>query len=65
VYPITTYESLEAMLIGVSPAYVEAMTREITRRFEMEAGGGVVDEEIEEPTEEETKAAHDGNQVWK
>jgi hypothetical protein len=54
------------MLIGVSPAYVEAMTREITRRFEMEAGGGgVVEDTINEPSAEETKAAENGSEVWK
>ena len=64
-YPVATYESLEAMLIGLSPAYVEAMTREITRRFEMEAGGGaVVEDTLVEPTEEETKAAQAGSEVW-
>jgi hypothetical protein len=62
---VTTYESLEAMLIGLSPAYVEAMTREITRRFEMEAGGGaVIEDTLVEPTEEETKAAEAGSEVW-
>jgi hypothetical protein len=65
VYPVETYESLEAMLIGVSPAYVEAMTKEITRRFEMEAGGGgVVEDILQEPTAEEVKAAEAGSEVW-
>jgi len=54
------------MLIGLSPAYVEAMTKEITRRFEMEAGGGaVVEDTLQEPTDEEVKAAQAGSEVWK
>lgn len=32
-YPNQTFESLEALLIGVSPSYVTAMTAEIQRRF--------------------------------
>lgn len=32
-YPNTTYESLEALLIAHSPAYVGAMASEIERRF--------------------------------
>jgi len=53
------------MLIGLSPAYVEAMTREITRRFEMEAGGGaVIEDTLVEPTEEESRAAEAGGEVW-
>lgn len=62
-YPTTTYESLEGMLISVSPAYVEAMTREITRRFEMEAPAP--DQEGQGPTEAQIKEAEAGSEVWK
>ena len=34
IFPETTYESLDAMLIAVSPGYVEAMGQEVGRRFE-------------------------------
>lgn len=56
------------MLIGVSPAYVTAMTQEITRRFEMDAGAGasLVDEEEQQgPTAAEIKDAESGSEVWK
>lgn len=32
-YPNQTYESIEALLIAISPSYVSAMTAEIQRRF--------------------------------
>lgn len=65
-YPSTTYESLEAMLIGVSPAYVEAMTKEITKRFEMEGGAGAaLSDEGQEPSQAEIKDAEAGSEVWK
>lgn len=46
----------------MSPAYVEAMTREITKRFEM---GGAMDAETEAPTQAEIKEAEAGSEVWK
>jgi len=39
-FPHETYESLEALLIAISPAYVEAMAREVGKRLEAVAGGG-------------------------
>lgn len=56
------------MLIGVSPAYVTAMTQEITRRFEMEAGAGASladEDEPTGPTKAEVKEAEAGSGVWK
>ena len=56
------------MLIGVSPAYVTAMTQEITRRFEMEAGAGGSLADENEPkgaSEAEVKEAESGSEVWK
>lgn len=52
-YPNQTYESLEGLLIGVSPAYVTAMTAEIQRRFSTH-DFGQMDEEVAEGGE--TKA---------
>ncbi|KAL7423061.1 hypothetical protein Q5752_002360 [Cryptotrichosporon argae] len=39
-YPAQTYESLDALLIATSPAYVAAMSRELTKRFAAAGGGG-------------------------
>lgn len=33
-FPRSTYETLEAMLIAISPGYVAAMSSEVGRRFE-------------------------------
>lgn len=56
------------MLIGVSPAYVAAMTQEITRRFEMDPGAEASlgdEDEPTGPTEAEVKEAEAGSEVWK
>jgi hypothetical protein len=58
--PTQTYETLEALLIAISPLYVEAMTREIGRRFEGYSGA----QSVAMSTEEE-KAAEGGGEVWR
>jgi hypothetical protein len=66
-YPNATYESLEALLIAHSPAYVQAMTREIERRF-AEGDFGQADEPLAEGEHEETKArllAGRGPTIWR
>ena len=62
VFPGTTYETLEAMLIAVSPGYVQAMGTEVGERFKGyggESGEGVG----REPSKEEIKVA-EGGEGW-
>ena len=40
-HPQQTYESLETLLIAISPKYVQAMTAEVGKRFEGYQGNEV------------------------
>jgi hypothetical protein len=63
VYPKNTYETLEALLIATSPLYVEAMTREVSRRFE--GFSQTNEDEAANSTAEEERVAEDGARPWR
>ena len=62
IFPGTTYETLEAMLIAVSPGYVQAMGTEVGERLKG-YGGESREGESSEPTTEEIKIA-EGGEGW-
>ena len=53
--PGGTYETLEALLIAISPLYVQAMSNEVAKRFQ-----GFVQEESEDEKGEDSSAADPG-----
>jgi len=60
-FPSTTYESLEAMLIAVSPGYVEAIGREVGNRFEgFTRESAVADGGEGQASQEEVRVAEGG-----
>lgn len=70
-FPRTTFESLESLLIAISPGYVRAMTAEVGKRLgslaEMERGAAVTGTGTGTGNEGDDRGERDaeaGSEVW-